>query len=247
MKSVEYVFHIDVFTPDTLPMARLAQYISELAKLIGHHDHTHFLRVDEGSARLVHRVDIVDAPKVEARLNSVRSGDAPKEALRAFTNLDSLLADDNAVGKLLEAASGRVVVPFVGRNRPKPISIPAFRDSAVLDGKVVSIGGRDATAHATLQDGEIYHTNISMRRDLAMDLAPLLYGPHVRLHGNGKFERGSDSIWRISDFRVERFETLKSDGVRAILDRVQQAIRPELRDNLRSELEQDRFEQGDDK
>jgi hypothetical protein len=46
MSPVEYVFRIDAFTPDTLPMARLAEYLSALAKLLGHQEHTHFVRVD---------------------------------------------------------------------------------------------------------------------------------------------------------------------------------------------------------
>ena len=61
MTPVEYVLRIDAFTPDTMPMARLAEYLGALARLLGHAEHTHFVRLEEGSAKLVHRVDAVDA------------------------------------------------------------------------------------------------------------------------------------------------------------------------------------------
>jgi hypothetical protein len=208
VNPVEYVFSIDVFTPTTLPMGRLAQYLAELAKLIGHQEHTHFLRVELGSAQLVHTVEAVDAPKVETRLNGVRAGDAPKDALNAQRALEDLLANDNAVATLVEIATGRVVVPFQGRNRPKPVAFPPFRENATIDGQIVNIGGRDASAHATLQDGDTFHTGISMDRELARQLAPLLYGMIIRLHGSGRFERIPGGVWKMTEFRVEGWEKL---------------------------------------
>lgn len=213
MDPIDYVFRIDAFTPDDLPMARLAIYLAELAKLLGHAEHTHFVRIDPGSARLVHRVDAVDAPKVEARLNSVRLGDGPKDAMAARRQLDELLANDNAIGELQEVASGQVVVSFIGRDRPKTISFPPFRQNTAIQGQIVNIGGRDETAHATLQDGAMYHVNVSMKRNLARQLAPLLYGPVVRLHGNGRFERQPDGIWKMLDFRVDRYEPLDEKSI----------------------------------
>lgn len=225
MKPTEFTFRIDAFTPDTLPMARLAEYMAALAKLIGHQEHTHFVRVDPGSARLVHSVDSVDVPKVESRLQSVRAGDAPREALVARQALEDLLANDNALGSLFESETGRVVVPFVGRDRPKVITFPPFREDTAIQGQIVNIGGRDATAHATLQDGDAFHVNVSMKRDLAREMAKLLYGPTVRLHGNGKFERQSDGVWKMLDFKVDRFIILDDKTVAETLAAIRQVPR----------------------
>ena len=248
MEPVEYVFSIDAFTPDTLPMARLAEYLSALAKLIGHPEHTHFVRVDEGSARLVHKVDAVDAPKVETRLNGVRVGSAPRDALAAFQTLEDLLVNDNAVATFTEVTTGRVLVPFVGRNRPKPLTFPPFRENTSINGQIVSIGGRDDTAHATLQDGSIFHTNVNMKRELARSLGKLLYGPSVRLHGNGRFERQADGVWKMLDFKVERFEMLDErpladtfTAMRAVPDNG--LMKPESYDDvvsLRSDRDEDK-------
>ncbi len=218
MNPVEYVFRIDVFTPQTLPMGRLAEYLSALAKMFGHSDHTHFVAVDPGSARLRAAIESVDAPKVAARLDCVRLGDGPKDAMAAKQTLEDLLANDNAVGTLTEAATERVVVPFVGRNRPRALVFPPFREDSSIDGKLVSIGGRDSTAHAILQDGNQIHSGVTMRRDLARELAKLLYGPTIRLYGNGRFERQPEGLWRMTDFKVDRYDILDNRPIRQVLE-----------------------------
>lgn len=223
MEPVEYVFRIDAFSPDTLPMSRLAEYLSALAKMLGHAEHTHFIRVEAGSAKLVHKVDAVDAPKVEARLINVRNGQGPSDAIKAQRELEVLLANDNALGELAERATGRVVVPFLGRNRVKPLAFPPFREDTTLQGQIVSVGGRDSTAHAQLQDGDTVHTNLSMTRDIAKQLAPLLYGPLIRLHGSGRFERQADGVWKILTFQVDRFERLDDSSVRDALSDIRSA------------------------
>jgi len=217
VKPVEYVFRIDVFSPETLPMARLAEYIAALAKLLGHPDHTHFVGVEPGSAKLRAAVETMDAPKVEARLNGVRTGDGPKDALAGKQALEELLANDNAVATLTEGDSDRVVIPFVGRNRPKLLAFPPFREDTSVDGVLVSIGGRDRTAHATLQDGDTFHVGVTMSREIARDLAPLLYGPVVRLHGNGRFERQPDGVWKMTDFKVDRYQELDNRDIHQVL------------------------------
>jgi hypothetical protein len=215
---VEYVFRIDVFSPETLPMARLAQYLAALSKMLGHEQSTHFVAVERGSAQLRAAVEPVDAPKVEARLNGVRIGDGPKDALQGKQQLEDLLANDNAVATLTEGNTDRVVIPFVGRNRPKPLSFPGFREDTSIDGVLVSIGGRDTTAHAQLQDGEVLHVGVTMRRDLARQLAPLLYGPTLRLFGNGRFERQENGVWKMSDFKVDRHEVLDERPIVQVLE-----------------------------
>jgi len=42
MTGEEYEFHIDAFTPATIPMARLAQYLAELSVLLDQPERVHF-------------------------------------------------------------------------------------------------------------------------------------------------------------------------------------------------------------
>lgn len=216
-EPLEYRFSIDAFTPETIPMERLAKYLAALAKLYGHTDRTHFSGISKGSAVVRTKIEATEVPKVEARLNDVRIGSGVKEAMTGKQELEDLLANDNAVGILTVAGSDRVVLPFQGRNRIKPLVLPPFREDTSVDGKLVSIGGRDRSAHAILQDGSVTHSGITMPRDMARDLAPLLYGPTLRLFGNGRFERQEDGVWKMTEFKVSRYETLKDEPVSSVL------------------------------
>ena len=65
LKPREYRFAIDGnYTRDSLPMARLAEYMQGFAALLGHRPSVHFSHLEEGSAVLVTKVEPQDEPKV---------------------------------------------------------------------------------------------------------------------------------------------------------------------------------------
>ena len=102
-QKYQYRFVIDEsFTPDTLPMARLAEYMSDLSDLLGEKPSVHFVRIESGSAVLVQDVDHAAYPKVRTRVQAVKRGDAVPDAQRAYDSLNRRLAADNASGALME-------------------------------------------------------------------------------------------------------------------------------------------------
>jgi hypothetical protein len=125
-ESQQYRLRIDVFSVDSLPMGRLAEYMAEFALLLGEQEHVHFSHLESGSAVLVSNIDGPALPKVAERVQKVREGRAPKEAMQAFRTLDGLLAKDNAVAVLIPPDSAKVV-EFPGRTRPKPVRYGPFR------------------------------------------------------------------------------------------------------------------------
>src|SRR5688572_23241874 len=79
--TLTYTFHIDAYSPETIPMARLALYMQQLAALLGHESAVHFVALEPGSTRLVSRIDREDLPKVASRLDRVRRGDGAPDAV----------------------------------------------------------------------------------------------------------------------------------------------------------------------
>lgn len=218
----EYTLRIDAFTPDTLPMARLAEYLAQFAELLGHKPNTHFSRLEKGSAMLVSRVDETEAPKVLQRIVAAR-GDAPPQGIaKAMRAIDDLLAADNATGELL-GPKGAVLIPFPGRLRPRPLTFPAFRQDGSIDGQIVNVGGRDKTAHVILQDGPISYSNIDLNRELAREMAKHLYGPKIRLFGSGRWERSPEGAWKLLSFTVDRYEVLDEAPLSQVLDQIRSA------------------------
>jgi hypothetical protein len=231
MAEYEYTFRIDAFTPETIPMVRLALYLAELSNLVGHSQSTHFDRLEEGSARLVYKIDAVDAPKVEQRLARIGAADAPNDLKKAFEKLDDMLANDNAIGELRNPA-GAVIIPFPGRDRPQVLSFPAFRQDGSIDGQIVSIGGKDTTAHVILQDGGVTYSNIKLTREMARQLRGYLYEQKVRLVGSGRWERSPDGIWKLLDFTVGSFQVLDDANLSELLDSVRQISDNGLSNNV---------------
>jgi hypothetical protein len=83
-----YELQIDAFTPASIPMARLAEYMANFAALLGHEEHVHFDKLKPGSLAVVSRVDPVAQHKVQRRLDEVRYGTAPKTAMDSFREID---------------------------------------------------------------------------------------------------------------------------------------------------------------
>jgi hypothetical protein len=205
---MEYRFTIaDSFTPETLPMERLGEYVAALAKLLGEQRNVHFQGIEAGSAVLVAFIDPPAQPKVRERVLAVRDGGGPSEARRAFADLDDLLRKDNATGTLSDRPGG-VVIPFPGRNRPEPLVYGPFREDGTIDGQLIRVGGRDETVPVHLRDGAIIHTGLVCTPEVARRIAPYLYGPTLRVHGTGTWVRNGAGMWELLRFRISDFEIL---------------------------------------
>lgn len=208
--SHDFRFCIDGLTPATLPMARLAEYLSDLALLLGEREHVHFARIEGGSVVLVQSVDAAALPIVEERLRGIESGDAPPDALRAFDHLERRLAEDNATATLGKADESDVL-RFLGCERRLPEPYGSFRQQGSLDGVLVRIGGKDETVHATLQDGA-QTWRCELTRELARQLRAHLFETPIRVFGDGRWRRDKTGKWQLEQFRISHFEALDDAG-----------------------------------
>ncbi|WP_315825996.1 MULTISPECIES: hypothetical protein [unclassified Bradyrhizobium] len=236
-----YRFKIDAYTPATIPMGRLAQYMNELAILLGERDSVHFRGLTKGSTILNARVDREAAPKVHDRMVAVRAGDANADAQRAFNALNTLLRADNAVGVLRDAAPrGAVVIRFPGRELTEEKL--TVRQQGSIDGFVTGVRGKDATIHVTLQSEGRQISGCETTRAIAKQLGAKLFEP-VRLFGRGRWVREGDGEWTLEHFRIESIEPLQdaslADALAALRD-----IPTEWGDDAYTELTDERKGSG---
>jgi len=202
----EYSFHIDAFTPATIPMARLAEYMADLAAFLGEPEGVHFARLEDGSTVLVQKIEETAFPKVQARIQAVQRGEGPADAVRAFANLDRRLAQDNAVG-FLRGEDNTEAIRFPGRERPTPLQYGSFRQHGSLDGILIRIGGKDESVHATLKDGE-QTWRCELTREMAREMRGHLYEKPLRVYGEGRWRRDPQGRWNLEQFRISQFEVL---------------------------------------
>jgi hypothetical protein len=204
----DYLFKIDgSYSPDTVPMERLALYIGALARLLGEPSHVHFEALRPGSAILAVRVDEPAQPKVRERVSGLRTGRATPEVGKAFKELDELLRKDNAVGELTNG-SGAVVIPFPGRERREPLVFGPFIQETSVEGVVIRIGGVDETIPVHLRDGEKIHKGLWTTTAVARELAKYYLGSTLRVRGPGTWMRLDDGDWSLRNLKIVDFDIL---------------------------------------
>jgi len=220
MKREEVSLIIDVFTPETLPMSRLAEYLRSFSAMLGHEESIHFKKVEKGSADCIAEIETVAYPKVQERLSSVVAGDAPRSALEAHERIDDLLAKDNAIGFV--KLGGHNVIEFPGRRRgAKEVIGPVARRSSI-EGQIFSIGGKDETINVHLKDGE-RELRCVVSISLARDLGPHLRGGRLRLFGQGFWSR-VDGRWAMKTFEADSFVVLDESPLRATLSSIRKTF-----------------------
>lgn len=200
-------FTIDAYSPATMPMARLAEYMAELARMLGEPAAVHFERLEPGSTVVVHRVEREAVPKVRERTTAVRRREGPPEALKAYRAVNKLLREDNAVGALQEKKG--VIIRFPGREETEE-KYPTIRQQGTIDGIVVSVGGADQTVHVRLLvEGVPIAGCYTNSRQLGKELASR-FDENVRLIGIGNWSRDTEGNWTLEKFRIDAFEPLKA-------------------------------------
>lgn len=220
MKRDEISLAIDVFTPETLPMARLAEYLQQFSELVGSAEHVHFSKVAKGSAICRAFVDPPAMPKVRERIEAVLTGNASKNALRAHSQIDDLLAADNATGGIF--IGEEQVIEFPGRRRSAAERIGPVRRSCSIEGQIFSIGGKDDTINVHIRDKQqTYRCEVSI--ELAKKLAPHFLSGKVRLFGQGDWYR-ADGRWEVSRFLAVDFTILDNETLPATLANLREAF-----------------------
>ncbi len=202
----EYKFKIDVYTPDTLPMARCAMYLEELANMLGETPHVHFVRLEPGSTTLVHKIDIEFAPKVQERTTAVKQNNGTIVEMRAYRRLNTMLKEDKGTGVYLEE-NDTEIIKFPGEAY-ELLEFHSIQQQGEVDGEVIRIGGSKDIVPIMLEVEGREISGCHARRSIAKELAKNLFEP-VRLYGEGKWNRNADGEWNLNYFMVDRFDVLQ--------------------------------------
>jgi hypothetical protein len=209
----EFRFTIDAFTPRTIPLLRLAEYMHDFAVLLGNEKSVHpGDRLEEGSTTVVAVVEWEAEPKVRERLRAVRNKDANDRAMEAAARLDNRLAEDNAKGTIADPA-GTKIIEFPGRDRFQMPPFGPIQQPGIFQGVPIKIGGENDPVPVHLEDGKDKHIVLA-KRSLAKELAPHLFTSVVRVEGVGRWNRTANGAWEMLGFMAESFQVIEEADIR---------------------------------
>ncbi len=245
MADRDYEFHfvIEGFTPDTMPMHRLAEYLQDVATILGEHSHVHLLRTESGSHRVVMAVESHAVPKVNERLRRIQIGEGDRKALDADRRINVRLAEDNTSGKLVPPHAN--IYPFPGVQKYSQQRVGPISDPDTIAGIPIKIGGQKDIVPVHIQEPDGNIVVCRARRELAHDIAQFIFTQQLRVHGTGKWVRDGHGEWSREDLLIHSFEPAPHIDLQEDIERMKPAFREfgELENPL-SDLEELRHGQG---
>jgi len=214
----EYRFEIDAFTPETIPMERLAQYLSDLARIMGESTSVHFVRVDKGSTVPVIHVEWEAEPKVRQRIQEVKFNEGSKEAQRAYREINKKLVEDNARGVLLDYEKTQII-KFPGRDAANQPEFGPIRQHSALQGIPIKIGGEQQDVPIHLEDGEENYI-VKAPRWIAKQISAYLFTTVVRIEGSGRWFRNRSGDWELRELYAQSFRALSEGNLKSDISRL---------------------------
>ncbi len=106
----KYRFKIDAYTRETMPLGRLAEYLTELAVMLGEEKSVHLIEVEDGSCVPVFLVEPEAEPKILERADAIKRKEAPPEAMKAAANIDEKLRKDNGKAEFVGPKDNNLII-----------------------------------------------------------------------------------------------------------------------------------------
>jgi len=204
----EYRFHIGAYSPKTMPLGRLTEYLQELLTLLGNSDRLHLTGVHEGSTQPVIYVEQPYVKEVNKIAENIKSGAASARKMNAYRNINKMLAEDEGKADLSESENGAVIIPFPG-TQPDTLILSGMKESGVVEGKLMRVGGiQDKIPLILTGTDDKQIAGCYTDRARAKQLAHHLFDT-VRLVGEGTWQREETGIWQMSEFKVDNFEVIE--------------------------------------
>jgi hypothetical protein len=198
-------------------MNTLAEYLLDLAVILGEPHSVHFDRIEDGSAVPVINVEPESEPQVIRNAQRARGDDAPKHVREAKERVERRLVSHNAKGaEVIDSTRGFTLLKFKGRDSVVEPWGP-IRQSGELTGLVAGISERADGVSIRIKDGDKYVTCHS-KHDVARDLRPfLLEDKPVRVQGFGKWIRNDQGEWELDEFTIAGFVELNAAPLNDVL------------------------------
>lgn len=219
----ELSFVIPGYTPETLPLNRLIEYLQQMSVLLGEPENLHLMEVRTGSAAPTFRIPTPVAAVANDRAARVQRGDGTKKQVDAYNRLRRMIRRDTRdAGQPAFLRNPHKVVLEIPAAPDDLGVLSGVRQFTTVDGQLVRVSGAGNGEDATLQvqdlDGRIM-SGFTAKRMLAKEMARLMWEP-VRLSGVGLWCRDEDGAWTIERMQVQSYERLDDEELGVTVERM---------------------------
>jgi len=218
-KKREYEFRMDGYTPSTIPMNRLAEYMSDLASLLGEQKSVHFVRLKKGSVGIVHAIEYEAEPKVRKRIRNAQAGNDRDDETNPMRRINKRLAQDNASGVLWGPEEKRTI-DFPGKKRFTQPEYGPFNQPGTIEGIPIRIGGESDPVPVHLQEPGQPHDICYATREIARQIAPHIFTALIRVEGIARWHRDSEGKWERDRFTIQHFDVIDNLSLTEAMERL---------------------------
>jgi len=216
----ELDFVIPAYTPETMPLDRLLQYLQEIGEVVGIPYDMHLVRIESSSTSPVFRVPRPMANEARERASLVQRGEGTIRQQRAYGRIRQMVRRDGEKPAVLRDRRG-VILDF-----PPEVEIglvTGVRQPTTFDGVLLRVGGPGDYTPILMQDlaGET-HSGFSASRNVAKQMAPLIFDP-IRVSGIGSWDRSQAGEWKLAKMLVQSYEPLSDESLPEVIGRLRAA------------------------
>jgi hypothetical protein len=219
----ELSFVIPGYTPETIPLGRLIEYLQQISAVLGDPENLHLIEVRPGSVAPVFHLSTEVALEAKDKAAKVQRGDGTKKQVDAYNRLRRMVRRDSRDAGVPKPAilktTNRTVLEIPAA--PDDLGVlSGIRQATSIDGQLIRLGGAGDDATMQVQDlsGKIL-SNFTAKRMVAKELRNLLW-ENVRLYGVGQWGRDSDGLWCLERMQVQSYERLDDEDLGVTVERL---------------------------
>ena len=217
----ELAFVIPAYTPETMPLDRLLQYLQQIGEVVGATTDMHLVRIESSSTKPVFKMPVPIVIQSRERIAAVRRGDGTQVQRAAYNRIRRMVRHDGGKPASLSDRTG-IILDFP----PAPEEIGAIsglRQASTFDGALIRVGGTGDFIPIQMQslDGEVF-SGFSAPRILAKEMAQRLFEP-IRIAGTGSWDRSASGEWKLNKMLVQSYESLDNEALEEVFHRLRTA------------------------
>jgi len=214
-------FDIPAFTPETMPLDRLIEYLQQIALIIGDTNNLHLIEVAKGSTVPGFLVPKNIAGIARERAAMVERGDGTVVQMRAYDRVRRMIRRDSGGSERVARlrSTNRIILEIPPAPDDSGILV-GIRQQSSIDGCLIRIGGSGDSAALQMQDmeGQVL-SGFTASKTLAKEMAALIYEP-MRVSGVALWNRSAEGVWEMDRMQVQSYELLDDEPATVLLDRL---------------------------